>query len=86
MGTGPTIDLEAEDPAGAFTRLEELQEQTGRVLVHPFNDPVVIAGAGTVGLEILEDVPDVDTIVVAVRWRGSRHRASPPRACRTECA
>ena len=33
--------------------------------MHPFDDPVVIAGAGTVGLEILEDVPDVDTIVVA---------------------
>ena len=33
--------------------------------MHPFDDPIVIAGAGTVGLEILEDVPDVDTIVVA---------------------
>ena len=33
--------------------------------VHPFDDPIVIAGAGTVGLEILEDVPGVDTIVVA---------------------
>jgi threonine dehydratase len=42
-----------------------LEEETGRVFVHPFDDPVVIAGAGTVGLEILEDVPDVDTIVVA---------------------
>ena len=63
--TAPTVDLEAADPGEAFARLEELQEQTGRVLVHPFDDPVVIAGAGTVGLEILEDVPDVDTIVVA---------------------
>ena len=44
---------------------DELREQTGRTFVHPFDDPVVIAGAGTVGLEILEDVPDVDTIVVA---------------------
>ena len=64
-GYGAAIDLEAADPAEGFSRLHELQEQTGRVLVHPFNDPVVIAGAGTVGLEILEDVPDVDTIVVA---------------------
>jgi threonine dehydratase len=63
-GYGAAIDLDAEDPAGAFERLAELQAETGRVLVHPFNDPVVIAGAGTVGLEILEDVPDVDTIVV----------------------
>ncbi len=52
-------------PGAAFERLHELQEQTGRVFVHPFDDPVVIAGAGTVGLEILEDVPGVDTIVVA---------------------
>lgn len=64
-GYGAAIDLESADPAEAFLRLRELQDKTGRVLVHPFNDPVVIAGAGTVGLEILEDVPDVDTIVVA---------------------
>jgi threonine dehydratase len=64
-GYGATVDLEADGPAAAFSRLHELQEQTGRVLIHPFNDPVVIAGAGTVGLEILEDVPGVDTIVVA---------------------
>ncbi len=62
---GAEIDLEASGPGEAFTRLQELQEATGRVLVHPFNDPVVIAGAGTVGLEILEEVPDVDTIAVA---------------------
>ena len=48
----------------------ELERQTGRVFVHPFDDPVVIAGAGTVGLEILEDVPDVDTIVVSVGGGG----------------
>ena len=64
-GYGAEVDLEASGPGAAFDRLHELQEATGRVLVHPFNDPVVIAGAGTVGLEILEDLPDVDTIVVA---------------------
>ena len=37
-----------------------LIEETGRTLVHPFDDPVVIAGAGTVGLEIEEDAPDAD--------------------------
>src|SRR4051794_11749982 len=64
-GYGATVDLEAPGPGAAFERLHELQEQTGRVFVHPFDDPIVIAGAGTVGLEILDDVPDVDTIVVA---------------------
>ena len=64
-GYGAAVDLEAPGPGAAFERLHELREQTGRTFVHPFDDPVVIAGAGTVGLEILEDVPGVDTIVVA---------------------
>lgn len=67
---GAAIDLEAADPAEAFARLRHLEQETGRVFIHPFDDPVVIAGAGTVGLEILEDVPDVDTVVVAVGGGG----------------
>jgi threonine dehydratase len=62
---GAAVDLEASGPGAAFERLRVLEEQTGRVFVHPFDDPVVIARAGTVGLEILEDVPGVDTVVVA---------------------
>ena len=42
------------------------------MFVHPFDDPVVMAGAGTVGLEILEDLPGVDTIVGQLRWRRPR--------------
>ena len=61
---GATIDLEATGPGDVFERLAELEEETGRVLVHPFDDPLVVAGQGTVGLEILEDVPDVRRIVV----------------------
>lgn len=45
-------------------RLNEIRAETGRTLVHPFDDPSVIAGAGTVGLEILADVPDADVVVV----------------------
>jgi threonine dehydratase len=67
---GATVDLTATDPGDAFERLDELIEETGMVLVHPFDDPYVIAGQGTLGLEILEDVPDVDTIVVAVGGGG----------------
>jgi threonine dehydratase len=63
-GYGAAVDLEADGPAGAFERLAEVQEETGKVLVHPFDDPLVIAGQGTVGLEILEDVPAADVIVV----------------------
>jgi threonine dehydratase len=64
-GYGAAIDLEAAGPGDAFERLYELEEETGRVFVHPFDDPIVMAGAGTVGLEILEDLPGVDTIVVS---------------------
>jgi threonine dehydratase len=67
---GATIDVEAEDPSGAFVRLEEHLARTGSVLVHPFDDPVVMAGQGTVGLEILEDRPEVDVIVVPVGGAG----------------
>jgi threonine dehydratase len=67
---GAVVDLEAADPAEAFARLDVLLEETGRTLVHPFDDPYTIAGQGTVGLEILEDVPDVETIVVPIGGGG----------------
>jgi threonine dehydratase len=63
-GYGAAVDLESDGPAGAFERLAELIDETRRTLVHPFDDPLVIAGQGTVGLEILEDVPDTEVIVV----------------------
>ena len=63
-GYGAAVDLDAADPAEAFERLDALIAETGRTLVHPFDDPVVLAGAGTVALELLEDVPEVETIVV----------------------
>jgi threonine dehydratase len=67
---GATVDLEATNPGEAFDRLHQLQAETGRTLVHPFDDPLVIAGAGTVGLEIEEDAPDADAVIVAVGGGG----------------
>jgi threonine dehydratase len=67
---GATIDLEADGPGTAFERLAELVAETGRVVVHPFDDPAVMAGQGTVGLEILEDAPDADVVVVPVGGGG----------------
>jgi threonine dehydratase len=67
---GAAVDLESADPREAFDRLDVLLEETGRTLVHPFDDPLTIAGQGTVGLEILEDRPDVETIVVPVGGGG----------------
>jgi threonine dehydratase len=61
---GAAIDQQATGPGDVFERLAELEAETGRVLVHPFDDPLVVAGQGTVGREILEDLEGVDTIVV----------------------
>jgi len=60
-GYGATVDDSATGPSAAFDRLHEVLDETGRTLVHPFDDPLVIAGQGTIGLEIAEDgaVPDV---------------------------
>jgi threonine dehydratase len=63
-GYGADVDQEADGPAVAFERLQELREQTGRTLVHPFDEPAVIAGQGTVALEILEDGPVPDVVIV----------------------
>ena len=67
---GAEVDLRAQGPAEAFERLGELLEETGRTLVHPFDDPLVIAGQGTVGLEIVEDAPETGVILVPVGGGG----------------
>jgi threonine dehydratase len=69
-GYGAEVDLGAESPADAHARLLEFVEESGRVFVHPFDDAVLQAGHGTLGLEIVEDVPDVATIVVPVGGGG----------------
>jgi threonine dehydratase len=69
-GYGATIDTESPDIPAAFERLEQLRESTGRTLVHPYDDPAVMAGQGTVGLELLEDVPDPDVVLVPVGGGG----------------
>jgi len=58
------------DRATLFDRLREVQAERGATFVHPFDDPVVLAGAGTAGLEIADDVPDVHTVVVPVGGGG----------------
>jgi threonine dehydratase len=69
-GYGATIDTEAPDIPAAFERLDDLMASTGRTLVHPYDDLGVIAGQGTVGLEILEDLPNADVVLVQVGGGG----------------
>lgn len=51
-------------------KVQELQRERDLTFVHPFDDPYVIAGQGTVGLEIMEDVPDADVVIVPVGGGG----------------
>ena len=54
----------------AYSKALEIQKERKATFIHPFNDPFVIAGQGTVGLELLEDVPDIDTIIVPIGGGG----------------
>ncbi len=67
---GGEIVLHGANYDAAYAYAKELQEQENRVFVHPFDDPAIMAGQGTVGLEILEQVPDIDAILVAVGGGG----------------
>ena len=67
---GADVDLEASNHAAAYERLLQIVEDTGRIFIHPFDDPYVMAGQGTVGLEIAEAVPDADLVVVPVGGGG----------------
>jgi len=59
-----------DDLATIFDRLEEVRRERRAAFVHPFDDPVTLAGAGTVGLEIMEDLPDADIVIVPVGGGG----------------
>jgi threonine ammonia-lyase medium form len=54
----------------AFEKARELEEARGLTLLHPYDDPLIIAGQGTIGLEILEDLPGVKTVLVPIGGGG----------------
>lgn len=69
-GYGATVDLESPDSVHALERMRAISAETGRVIVHPYDDRLVIAGQGTVGLEMVEDIPDMDTVIVPIGGGG----------------
>lgn len=69
-GHGARVVLYGKIVDDAFTKARELEAEKGYVFVHAFDDPQIIAGAGTVGLEMLEDAPDLDTIIVPIGGGG----------------
>lgn len=66
---GATLELYGDNIAEAKDRADELAAAHQLTYVHGFDDPHVIAGAGTVGLEILEQVPDVDVVICPIGGR-----------------
>jgi threonine dehydratase len=69
-GYGAEVVLEGAHVGEAFAALERIRDERGLTFVHPFEDAAVIAGHGSVGLEILDDLPEVDVVVVGVGGGG----------------
>lgn len=67
---GADVVLHGFDSIQRYKKLYEIKAEKGYTLVHSFNDPELIAGQGTSGLEIIEDLPDVDTVVVPLGGGG----------------
>ena len=68
-GYGAEVILHGEI-AATFARMEEIRRERGLAFVHPFDDPGTVAGQGTVGLEILEQVADADLVLVGIGGGG----------------
>ena len=69
-GHGAKVVLHGNIVDDAFAKARELALENGYVFIHAFDDPQIIAGAGTVGVEMLEDAPDLDAIVVPIGGGG----------------
>ena len=69
QGYGGKVEVAPGEKSNAFKRAQEIAAE-GRVLVHPFEDPRVMAGQGTVALEILEQYPEVQTVVIPIGGGG----------------
>jgi len=69
-GFGGTVHLGGASVDECIARARERAEETGAVFVHPFDDAEIVAGQGTLGLELLDDVPDLAMVVVPVGGGG----------------
>ncbi|HEY0840224.1 MAG TPA: threonine ammonia-lyase, partial [Vulgatibacter sp.] len=69
-GYGAKVVLAGGNFDEAYAEARRLQEEQGLVFVHPFDDDAVIAGQGTIGLELLEQVPDLDAVIVPIGGGG----------------
>jgi threonine dehydratase len=70
LGYGARVVLHGAHVGETLAELERIRDAEGLEFVHPFDDPAVIAGNGSIGLELLEDVPELDVVVVGVGGGG----------------
>ncbi|WP_070155529.1 threonine ammonia-lyase [Sphingobium phenoxybenzoativorans] len=69
-GHGATVVLHGETFDDAYAHARTLEVERGLTFVHPFDEPDIIAGQGTVALEMLEDAPDIDTLAIPIGGGG----------------
>lgn len=67
---GATVEIHGENFDDAMTYTLDLARRNGMELIHPFDDPIVVAGQGSVAIEMLEQVPDLDVIVAPIGGGG----------------
>ncbi|QPE03763.1 threonine ammonia-lyase [Microbacterium schleiferi] len=69
-GYGADVILEGATVETPLRLAAEFAERTGAVLIHPFDHPDIIAGQGTLGLELMDDMPDLDTVIIGIGGGG----------------
>ena len=67
---GAEVLLEGEVYDDTLALAHRIEREQGKTLIHPYADPLIVAGQGTIGLEILDDLPDVELVIVAVGGGG----------------
>ncbi|OLC11857.1 MAG: hypothetical protein AUH44_01275 [Chloroflexi bacterium 13_1_40CM_68_15] len=67
---GAEVLLEGDVYDDTLALAHRIEHEQGKTLVHPYADPLIVAGQGTIGLEIVEDLPDVELVIVAVGGGG----------------
>jgi len=69
-GYGASVQLVGRDYQEAFEHATAFQKKTGAAFVHAFDDPFIMAGQGTLGLEVAQDLPNLDTVIVPIGGGG----------------
>jgi threonine dehydratase len=70
LGYGARVILHGANVGEAFAEMERIRDEEGLEFVHPFDDPAVIAGNGSIGLELLDDLPDLDVAILGIGGGG----------------